>query len=172
MRSHFPISPICHAAFCILHFPLLVLLFFLLLLSIYEWSDFRCTSRARTCRVVLPPRPPPPTSLPTYSTLTGSGKCSERQCIQWSALSARNTWTEPQEEKTRSNNNKSEWGRSKRNKETYRVFCLPLFRHICIENPFRKRKPLSSFYWLQFINIAKNNVEFYSAHSWKMWLGW
>lgn len=103
-----PFPPICHAAFCILHFPLLVLVF-LLLLSIYEWSDFRCTSRARTCRVVLPPCLP--TSLPPYSTLTGSGKCSERQCIQWSALSARNTWTEPQEEKTRSNNNKSEWGR-------------------------------------------------------------
>jgi len=41
-------------------------------LPIYEWSDFRC------CSVVV---------------VTVPGKCFERQCIQWSALSARNTWT-------------------------------------------------------------------------------
>lgn len=37
--------------------------------------------------------PPPPAA--TTPTLTGSGKCSKRQCIQWSALSARNTRTAP-----------------------------------------------------------------------------
>jgi len=44
-------------------------------LPIYEWSDFRC------CSVFV---------------VTVPGKCFERRCIQWSALSARNTWTQLQ----------------------------------------------------------------------------
>lgn len=76
-----------------------------------------------------PPTPPPP---PPFS-LTGSGKCSKRQSIQWSALSARNTRTAPKKRRTTTVKTNEKDERDEREvKESYRGFCLSVRWHCSV----------------------------------------